>query len=103
MAEHAEMLEYARRSPQDAEFITLSADTDEAARQRFAVRLAPHVNDLNMEDPWLTDPGVGSIRGSAFAESVIGEALGELYNPAQRDVLRRVNDILHAAAEAAPD
>ena len=103
MAEHAEMLEYVRRSPQDAEFVSLPADTDEAARQRFAVRLAPHVNDLNMKDPWLTDPGVGSIRGSAFAESVIGEALGELYNPAQRDVLRRVNDILHAAAEAAPD
>jgi DNA-binding transcriptional MerR regulator len=98
MAEHAEMLAYARQNPQDAEFIALPAETDEASRQQFAVRLAPHVKDLNVRYPWLRDPGAGSVRGSAFAESVIGEALRELYNPAQRDVLRRVNEILYPEA-----
>lgn len=102
MAGHAEMLQYARRNSQDAEFIALPADTDEASRQQFAVRLAPHVKDLNDKYPWLMDPGAGSVRGSAFAESVIGEAMNELYNPAQLDVLRRVNEILHPAAESSP-
>jgi len=97
MAGLAEMLQYSRGNSMDAEFDALPAETSDASRQKFAVRYAPLVQDLTIRYPWLSDPGADSDRGSAFAASIIGEAMFELYNPAQLDVLGRVNDILHPA------
>jgi DNA-binding transcriptional MerR regulator len=91
----AEMLQYSGGNSMNAEFNALPADAAEDTRHEFATRYAPHLHDLAVRFPWLADPGADSARGSAFAASIIGEAVVELHNPAQLDVLRRVNLILH--------
>lgn len=83
----------------DAEFNALPAEADENTRAEFAIRYAPHVRHLTDRYPWISDPGAGSKKGSAFVTGIIGEAMFELFNTAQTDVLRRVDEILHPSAE----
>lgn len=89
-----EMLRDSPREPADVDLDALPADADEATRQELAERLAPSVRDLVARYPWITDPGARSPRGSAYVGRTIGQAIAELYNPAQVDVLRRVHDLL---------
>jgi hypothetical protein len=60
----------------------------------------PYVRELFDEHPDLRAPTAGAPRGEAFAKETIGKALRDLYNPAQLDVLRRLNTLLAAQGEA---
>lgn len=63
-------------------------------RQDVAERWAPHVRKLFDEHPALQAPHIDAPHGEAFARKTIGKALRDLYNPAQLDVLRRVDALL---------
>lgn len=98
-----EMLKDSRQSAHDAEFDSLAPDADESTRQEIAVRYAPHVKYLTEKYAWLSDPGADSARGSNYAVNVIGKALVDLYNPAQMDVLKRVNLMLAGDKDSTVD
>ncbi|SDK37665.1 DNA-binding transcriptional regulator, MerR family [Nonomuraea maritima] len=76
--------------PGGDEFDALPEDADEATRRRVADLMAPHVTSLLARRPLPADalpPGVRE--QSAFARTVI-EAMLDLYNPAQLDVVARI-------------
>jgi hypothetical protein len=54
---------------------------------------------LTEKYPWLQDPSSHAPRGQAFVEGTAVQALVELYNPAQLDVLYRVHLIKDGTAE----
>ncbi|MFC3454857.1 MerR family transcriptional regulator [Amycolatopsis speibonae] len=83
-------LHAAPRPPAQGEFDTLSADADEATRQRLAEELAPVARDQIEAQPSLTDARTKV----ALTEPMVLRGLVELYNPAQLDVLRRLNALL---------
>ena len=67
----------------------LPADADEVTRQRLAERLAPTLLQNLIDYPWLSDP-VGRLSKSEHVmRQTFIEAVAELYNPAQIDVLAR--------------
>jgi DNA-binding transcriptional MerR regulator len=71
-------------------FNTVSSSADEAARQRVAERIGDG-NWRSAGPPWAGSQ-VGHLRKSEyFTRRTIAEALVELYNPAQRDVLTRAS------------
>ncbi|MFC9255493.1 MerR family transcriptional regulator [Amycolatopsis thailandensis] len=86
-------LHAAPRPPAQAEFDSLPADADEATRQRLAEELAPVARDQIEAQPSLTDVRTRV----AMTEPTVLRGLVELYNPAQLDVLRRLNVLLGIA------
>ncbi|MCR2811746.1 MerR family transcriptional regulator [Microbacterium sp. zg.Y1084] len=68
----------------------LPADADERARDALVARYA-EVFTQNFHDyPWLRElPSAGLTRRGAVVAQALGEAVPELYNPAQLDVLQR--------------
>ncbi|WP_147916125.1 MerR family transcriptional regulator [Ruania zhangjianzhongii] len=71
------------------ELDALSEDADEETRQRLAEELATSLAQNMRAYPWLTDP-VGHLSKSArVTQQTFIEAIVELYNPAQRDVMAR--------------
>jgi DNA-binding transcriptional MerR regulator len=91
---YADMLQNHTGDPVGKEFDTLPADADEQTRKDVAERWAPHVRKLFDEHPALRAPHVDAPHGEAFARKTIGKALRDLYNPAQLDVLRRLDELL---------
>ncbi|MPY58575.1 helix-turn-helix domain-containing protein [Streptomyces spongiae] len=81
------------------EFDTLPADADEEMCQDLAERMVPHAREVFDEHPDLRSPTTDAPHGEAFAGRAIGKALRDLYNPAQLDVLRRVNTLLATHSE----
>ena len=77
----------------------LPADTDEQTRQDLAERMTPYVRELFDDHPGLRAPATGAPQGEAFAMKTIGKALVDLYNPAQLDVLVRINALLTTISE----
>ncbi len=78
--------------PPDAasrELDELAADADEATRQDLARRLLPRSLTIRSLVPGLPDDLVAA-GPTAAARRAIHEAIDDLYNPAQVDVLRRV-------------
>ena len=67
----------------------LPADADEATRQRLAERLAPTLVQNLIEYPWLSDPAGRLSKSEHVTRQTFIEAVAELYNPAQIDVLSR--------------
>jgi DNA-binding transcriptional MerR regulator len=92
----ADMLRSRPADPTGEEFDALTADADEETRQDIAERMVPFVRELFDEHPDLRAPATDAPHGEAFAMKTIGKALRELYNPAQLDVLVRVNALLAA-------
>jgi len=86
-------------STTDAELDALPADADPATRRRLAEELAPVIAGLTETYPWLNDPGSRAPRGAVFAEGTVVQALAELYNPAQLEVLYRAHLINNGTAE----
>jgi DNA-binding transcriptional MerR regulator len=84
-------------------FDELAADADETTRAELAQRLHPYVRDLHAAHPGLGDVGVDAPVGPAVAARAMGVTLRELYNPAQLDVMRRLNDLLQPRLEPAPE
>jgi DNA-binding transcriptional MerR regulator len=71
------------------EIDALSPDADETTRQRLAERLAPTLVQNLIEYPWLTDPAGRLSKSEKVTRQTFLEALAELYNPAQIDVVSR--------------
>lgn len=71
------------------EITALLADADDATRQRLAERLAPTLAQNLIDYPWLSDPAGRASRSARMTRQTFVEAVGELYNPAQIDVLSR--------------
>lgn len=74
-----------------AELDGLPADADDATRQRLAAALAPAIAQNLRDFPWLTDPVAHLSRDQRVTREIFVEAVVELYNPAQRDVLARAS------------
>lgn len=82
-----------------AAFDHLPADADEPTRRDLAVRLLPRSRTVlaALPGPWGgTGPG-----WNAAAVRAVGQAVRELYNPAQRDVLRRIGLLLRSRPDPA--
>lgn len=78
------------RTPAFDEFDALPADADEQTRRRLAEQMTPHTTDLLAQNPLPDDALPSSVREqSAFARTVI-DAMIDLYNPAQLDVIARI-------------
>lgn len=95
---YAGLLENASVEPSVADFDDLPADTDEATRQDLAERLVPYIRAINAAHPGLPESRADAPGGARFADATIAEAVSELYNAAQLDVLRRANEILQNSA-----
>ena len=73
------------------EIDALPANADEAVKQRLAERLAPIIARNMTDYPWLSDPVSHLSRSEHVTQQTFIEALVELYNPAQLDVLGRAS------------
>ncbi|MFB9905566.1 MerR family transcriptional regulator [Allokutzneria oryzae] len=83
-------LHSAPRPPVQAEFDALPADADEARRQRLAEDLVPIARRQFEAQPSLKD----ATTWEALTKPVVLHGVVELFNPAQLDVLQRVNTLL---------
>ncbi|KAA0118622.1 MerR family transcriptional regulator [Mycolicibacterium sp. P9-22] len=95
---YADLINDSREDPAAHEFDTLPTDADESTRQGLAERLAPYIRSVRQSHPALTESRTDAPRGARFAEKAIVDAMADLYNPAQLDVLRRAGEILRASA-----
>ncbi len=93
----ADLLQNLPADPVAADFDHLTADADDATRQDIAERLVPYVHALHAKHPGLRDARTDAPRGSRFAEQTAHKALHDVYNPAQRDVLRRLQVLLRGS------
>ncbi len=86
--------------PAATAFDHLPADTDEPTRQDLAVCLLPRSRTVLavLPGPW----GSAGTRWNPAATRAIAEAVRELYNPAQRDVLRRIGLLLRTRPNPVP-
>ncbi|AMY51846.1 MerR family transcriptional regulator [Rhodococcoides fascians] len=86
---YCDLLRSTPQLPTDSEFDDLPADADSATTRDLAERMAPHVRRLAARFPALFDDTEtdGDRRRVTRALAV---AVEDLYNPAQRDVLRQV-------------
>ncbi len=95
----ADMLQDLPDDPVAAEFDDLPEDADEPTREDVARRMVPYVQALRTRHPDLGEPHADAPRGARFAARTVGEALRELYNPAQLDVLQRTEALLSAGRD----
>src|SRR5690554_4655540 len=77
----------------DADIDSLPADADEEIRQELAARLAPTLAQNFLDYPWLSDPAAHLSKSRLVTAQTFVDAMAELYNPAQLDVLVRANAI----------
>ncbi|WP_327248590.1 hypothetical protein [Streptomyces sp. NBC_01320] len=90
---YADTLRTYELDPALAEFGELATDADEATRQDLAERMlqAPAVRKMLTEFPNFEDLSADAPHGADFAQRAIVLAMLDLYNPAQLDVLVRMN------------
>jgi DNA-binding transcriptional MerR regulator len=74
----------------DVDFNALPAETGEAEREALAERLLPEVRELHERHPGLNDFS-DSPYDYGFVQRTIGKVLLDIYNPAQLDVMRRID------------
>ncbi len=98
----ADMLQNLPDDPVAAEFDDLPDDTDEPTRQDVAERMVPYIRSLRARHPDLSEPDSDAPRGARFVERTVAEALQDLYNPAQLDVLQRAEALLRAGRVTTP-
>lgn len=75
------------------EIKALPADADETTRQRLADRLATVLAQNLIDYPWLSDPAGHLSKSAHLTQQTFIEAIVELYNPAQIDVLARAGTL----------
>ncbi|MER5647063.1 MerR family transcriptional regulator [Streptosporangium sp. NPDC002524] len=90
----ADMLQEPVVNPVTAQFTDLPADADEQTRAGVAERMVPHVHALYAAHPGLGITNSGTPYSARFVEQAVIDALQELCNPAQMDVLRRLSLLL---------
>lgn len=91
---YADMMRDTPDDPAAVELDNLPADADEATRKDLAERLVPHIRAVREAHPGLDDSRADAPRGKRFADKAIDDAMADLYNAAQLDVLRRAGEIL---------
>ncbi|TDZ96714.1 HTH-type transcriptional activator TipA [Mycobacteroides salmoniphilum] len=74
----------------DHELENLAADADEHTRADLAERMSLHTRKLYADHPAMLNSTADAPRGQQFAERTVAQALLDLFNPAQLDVLVRV-------------
>jgi DNA-binding transcriptional MerR regulator len=94
---YADMLTNLPVNPRASEFHDLPADADERTRQGVAERLVPYTRMLRAEHPGLATLNSDAPHGARFVEQTLGEAMKDLYNVAQLDVVQRTEVLLRAA------
>jgi DNA-binding transcriptional MerR regulator len=78
----------------DPEFEALPPDADEATRQRLAEKFAPSVAETLRAHPWMDDdPMAHAAKGGDVTRQALLDAVRELHNEAQNDVLRRAKQL----------
>ncbi|WP_193105374.1 MerR family transcriptional regulator [Brachybacterium sp. FME24] len=82
------------------EIAALPADADETTRQRLAEQLAPTLVQNLIDYPWLSDPDGHLSKSRHLTQQTLIEAVGELYDPAQIDVLTRAGAIAREKVRA---
>jgi DNA-binding transcriptional MerR regulator len=70
-------------------FDALPADADETIRQRLAEDLVPRLRTQLEAHPWLRDPAPQYQKSRSETRKALREALHEVYNEAQLDVIAR--------------
>lgn len=80
--------------PSDQELDELPADADEKTRQDLAERMLPRIRDLFANHPEIQDMEPSFDLDKNRANETMRAAVTDLYNPAQVDVLRRINALL---------
>ncbi|WP_072314524.1 MerR family transcriptional regulator [Agrococcus sp. Marseille-P2731] len=83
----------------EAEFNALTADADDATRQRVAEALAPALEQHMRDFPWVLDPVSRSQRDAQSTAETFVEAVVQLYNAAQLDALGRADVIARARVQ----
>ncbi|WP_328475018.1 MerR family transcriptional regulator [Actinoplanes sp. NBC_00393] len=78
-----------------ADVDNLPADADEETRQNLAEKLAPTIAQFLTEYPWLSDPAAHLSKSKQVTQQTFVDAVRELYNPAQLDVLGRASILAH--------
>ncbi|WP_327149095.1 helix-turn-helix domain-containing protein [Nocardia sp. NBC_01329] len=96
------LLNEQRTVPAMSEFDELPAEADEPTRIELAERLAPYAGEVSAEYPEIAAPATDSPVGAKRAAETVGKALRDLYNPAQLDVLVRVNRLLYGSDQQRP-
>jgi hypothetical protein len=87
---YAEMLQTYQAKPEVSAFDSLPADADEQTRAELARQLFPHVHELIADHPELDEVHNDAPGGPRFAAQTVVQAIQDLYNPAQIDVMRRI-------------
>ncbi len=101
LAAWREALRGLRHDPAFDRFDALPAGADEQTRRDLAERLLPRVRAVIAEHPGLWEAGPDAPCDSKSAACVIGQAMADLYNPAQVDVLHRLARLTNPAASLA--
>lgn len=91
---YAELLRNTTEDPNAEAFDALPADADEATRQDLAERMLPYALEQHAAHPELADLHKDAPGGPGFAGRTIGKAMRDLYNPAQIDVVVRLNALM---------
>jgi DNA-binding transcriptional MerR regulator len=100
MRAYADMLKNLPANPDASEFYDLPADADDRTRQGVAERLVPYARMLRAENRGLSTLNSDAPHGARFVEQTLSEAMKDLYNPAQLDVVERTELLLRAAASS---
>ncbi|WP_134051363.1 MerR family transcriptional regulator [Mycobacteroides franklinii] len=80
----------------DRELENLSADADEQTRADLAERMSLQAQRLYANHPGMLNSTADAPRGQRFAERTVAQALLDLFNPAQLDVLVRVGTVIRS-------
>ena len=91
---YADMLQDLPPDPASDEFDELPGDADEQTRREIAERMAPYVRQLYTAHPGLRAPHTDAPRGAGFVQRTVTTAMKELYNPAQIDVMQRIEKLV---------
>lgn len=83
-----------------AEIDRLSVDADEETKQRLIEELAPTLARNFIDYPWLSDPVLRLSKSEHVTEQTVIEAVVELYNPAQLEVLARASVLANEQVRA---
>jgi DNA-binding transcriptional MerR regulator len=98
MKAYSALLQDPMDDPATREFDDLPADAPADVRRDLAERLAPFVSTLRSGHPGITESHVDAPGGRRHAETTVAKALVDLYNPAQLDVMVRIDALLAASA-----
>ncbi|MFF3442344.1 MerR family transcriptional regulator [Streptosporangium sp. NPDC002721] len=81
-------------SPVSADFDALPADADEATRQNLAEKYAPSLVRTLRNCPWMDNDAMAHVsKGKSVTRQTFIDALRELHNEAQFDVIHRAKEL----------